>query len=104
MGDSLSPNLLTTLDGHSISWGNIAKQERKETHQSEDGSYGLRVYKDGPESWHTSWSAETATHVGVSENSDAFRLLVGWIRLKAQFGRTSDTRSFDRYFEKKILW
>ena len=101
VGDSLSPNLLATLDGHSISWGNIAKQERKETHQSEDGSYSLRVYKDGPENWHTSWSAETATHVGVFENSDAFRLLVGWIREQAQFGRTSDVRSFDRYFEKK---
>ena len=101
VGDSLSPNLLATLDGHSISWGNIAKQERKETHQSEDGSYSLRVYKDGPENWHPSWSAETATHVGVFENSDAFRLLVGWIRQQAQFGRTSDVRSFDRYFEKK---
>ena len=101
VGDSLSPNLLATLDGHSISWGNIAKGERKEIRRSEDGTYGLTVYKDGPENWHTSWSAETATHVGVFENSDAFRLLVGWIRLKAQFGRTSDVRSFDRYFEKK---
>ena len=100
-GDNLSPNLLATLDGHAINWGNIAKQERKETYQSKDGTYGLKVYKDGPESWETSWSAETATHVGGSEDSDAFRLLVRWIRQGAELGRTSDVRSFDRYFEAK---
>ena len=101
IGDCLSPNLLATLDGHAISWGNLAKQERKETYQSKDGTYGLRVYKDGPESWKTSWSADTATHVGASVDSDAFRLLVRWIRQAAELGRTSDVRSFDRYFEPK---
>ena len=101
VGESFSPNLLATLDGYALSWGNIAKGERKEIRQSEEGTYGLTVYKDGPESWHTSWSAETATHVGGSENSDAFRLLVRWIRQGAEMGRTSDVRSFDRYFEAK---
>ena len=100
-GDILSPNLLATLDGHAVGWGNIAKQKRKETHQSKDGTYGLRVYKDGPESWQPSWSAETATHVGGSENADAFRLLVRWIRQGVELGRTSGVGVFDRYFEKK---
>ena len=99
--ETLSPNLLVILDGYAIRWGNIAKQERKETHQSKDGTYGLSVYKDGPEGWQVSWSAETATHVGGSENSDAFRTLVLWIRQGAELGRTSDIRAFDRYFEAK---
>ena len=99
MGDSLSPNLLATLDGHAISWGNIGKRERREIRQSKDGTYKLTVYKDGPQSWQASWSAETAAHVGASENNDAFRLLVRWIRQGAELGRTSDIRSFDRYFE-----
>ena len=101
--NSLLPNLLATLDGHAISWGNIAKQERKETRQKEDGTYSVYVYKDGPEGWQHSWSAETATHVGVSEseNFDAFRTLVRWIRQGAELGRTSDIRAFDRYFEAK---
>ena len=101
LGESLSPNLLVTLDGYAIRWGNIAKGERKEIHQSKDGTYGLTVYKDGPESWQVSWSAETATHLGGSTNSDAFRMLVRWIWQGAELGRTSDIRSFDRYFEEK---
>ena len=103
VGDSLSPNLLATLDGHAISWGNIAKQERKERYQSKDGTYGVRVYKDGPEGWETSLSAETATHVAVSEseNFDTFRVLVRWIKRGAELGRTSDVSSFDRYFKEK---
>ena len=101
LGESLSPNLLVTLVGYAIRWGNIAKGERKEIRQSKDGTYGLTVYKDGPESWQHSWSAETATHLGGSTNSDAFRMLVRWIRQGAELGRTSDSRSFDRYFEPK---
>ena len=41
VGDTLSPNLLATLDGHALNWGTITKQERKETYQSKDGTYGL---------------------------------------------------------------
>ena len=99
IGEILSPNLLATLDGFAIRWGSIAKAERKEKLQSTDGRYGLRVYKDGPEGWNASWSAETATHVGGSKLSDPFRMLVRWIRQGAELGRTSDVRSFDRYFE-----
>ena len=101
LGESLSPNLLVTLDGYAIRWGNIAKGERKEIRKSIDGTYGLTVYKDGPESWQVSWSAETATHLGGSTISDAFRMLVRWIKQGAELGRTSDIRSFDRYYEEK---
>ena len=97
----LLPNLLVTLDGYAIRWGNIAKAERKEVRQSKDGTYGLSVCKDGPEGWQVSWSAETATHLGGSKVSDPFRMLVQWIRQGAELGRTSDIRSFDRYFEAK---
>ena len=99
--DCLSPNLLVSLDGYTIGWGNIAKEERKETYQAEDGTYGVKVYKDGPESWRLSWSAESATSVVGFMNSDSFRLLIRWIQTAADQGRTSDARSFDRYFERK---
>ena len=101
VGNSLSPNLLATLDGHAVSWGNIARQERRETHQGENGLYVLTVHKDGPEVWQVTAAAETATNVGGYKNSDAFRLLVLWIRQWAESGRTSGVRSFNRYFEEK---
>ncbi len=101
LGERLSPNLLATLDGYAIRWGNIAKGERKVIRQSKDGTYGVTVYKDGPERWQVSWSAETASHLGGSTISDAFRMLVRWIRQGAELGRTSDIRSFDCYFEEK---
>ena len=99
--ESLVPNLLVTLDGYVVRWGKIAKGERKEVRKSADGTYGVTVYQDGPEGWQESWSAATATHVGGSEPSDAFRLLVRWMRQGAELGRTSHVRSFDRYFEEK---
>ena len=99
--DCLSPNLLVSLDGYAIYWGNVAKEERKETIQSKDGNYGVRVYKDGPEGWSSSWSAESATFVRGGMNSDPFRLLIRWLKIAADHGRTSDARSFDRYFERK---
>ena len=101
VGENLSPNLLVTLDGYVIRWGNIGKGERKEIRQSKDGTYGLSVHKDGPKGWQEKWSAENATHVGGSRTSDAFRWLVRWIRQGAEVGRTSHVRSFDRYFESK---
>ena len=96
-----SPNLLVTLDGFAIRWGNIEKGERKEIRRPEDGTYGVTVYKDGPKSWKEKWSAETATHVGGSSYSDVFRMLVRWIRQGVESGRTSHVRAFDRYFESK---
>ena len=98
-----APNLLLTLDGHIVNWGKIAKGERREVRQSADGTYGLTVHKDGPEGWHSSWSAQTATHAGGSERPDTFRALVRWIRQCAEFGRTSHVRSFDRYFDEKAV-
>ena len=101
MDESLVPNLLVTLDGYVVKWGKIVKGERKEVRKSTGGTYGVTVHKDGPEGWRTSWSAAMATHLGGSEESDAFRSLIRWIRQRVEFGRTSDVRSFDRYFEAK---
>ena len=55
----LLPNLLVTSDGHVVGWGEIAR--------SAAGTYGVRVYKDGPEGWQPSSSAAMATHVGGFE-------------------------------------
>ena len=64
-------------------------------------SLNLTIPKDGPEAWQDSWSAGTATYAGGSGPPDPFRMLVRWIRQGAELGRTSDARSFDRYFEEK---
>ena len=98
---SVVPNLLVTLDGHAVRWGQVAKGERKDVRKSAAGTYGVTVHKDGPEAWQDSWSAETATHAGGSGPPDPFRMLVRWIRQGAELGSTSDVRSFDRYFEEK---
>ena len=101
MDEKLVPNLLVTLDGYTVSWGKIARGERKEVYKTAAGTYGVRIHKDSPQSWQVSWSAQTATHAGGSKRSDPFRMLVRWIRQGAELGRTSDVRSFDRYFEER---
>lgn len=97
----LLPNFLASLDKFVIMWGNIANQERRETYRSENGTFGVRVFRDGPERWQTSWSTENATHVGGSEDPEPFRSLVYQIRQVATLGRTSDVSSFDHYFKAK---
>ena len=102
--ERLLPNLLVTLDGYAVRWGKIAREERKEIRKSsEHGTYGMTVYKDGPERWQESWSAATATHVGGSEQPDAFRMLIRWIRQRVELGRTSHVRAFNRYFEANSM-
>ena len=101
-GDCLTPNLLVSLDGYTIGWHNIVKEERKEIFQAKDGTYGLKVYKDGPEKWQASLSAESATSVLGIKDSDTFRVLIRWLKRAAERGRTTDPRSFDRYFEQKL--
>ena len=101
--ECLLPNLLVTLDGFAVRWGKVAKKERKEVRKSASGTYGVTVYRDGPERWQESRSGATATHVGGSEPPDPFRMLIRWIRQSAELGRTSHVRSFDRYFEAKSI-
>ena len=97
--ESILPNLLLTLDGYVVNWSKIARGKRDEVFRSARGTYGVAVHRDGPKSWIPSVSAATATHIGVSEQSDTFRLLIRWIRQAIELGRTSHIRSFDRYFE-----
>ena len=66
---SLLPNALVTLNGYFVCWGEIAKAERKEIKKSDDGTFGVRVYKDGPEGWHNLSSAKNATHAGGAKYS-----------------------------------
>ena len=99
--EALAPNVIVTLDGYAVRWGKVAKGKSEEIHKTADGTYGVTVRRDGPERWEESWSAETGTHLGGSEMDDVFRMLVRWIRQGVEMGRTSDIRSFDRYFETK---
>ena len=101
MDETLAPNLIVTLDGYAVRWGKVAKGKREEIHKTAGGTYGVTVRRDGPEGWEELWSAETGTHLGGSETGDVFRMLVRWIRQGVERGRTSDIRSFDRYFEGK---
>ena len=98
--EHLVPNLAMTLDGYAVRWGKIAKQTRDEIRKDERGNYGLTVHHDGPEVWQESWSAEGATHAAGSEDTEVFRMLIRWLWRCADQGRTSDVRSFDRYFEQ----
>lgn len=100
VGHTVSPNLLGTMDGHVLSWGNMAKQKSEEVHRSDSGTYGVTVYHDGPVSWQPARSSQTGSQVGGYTDADAFRLLVRWIRQAVEIGRTSDIRSFDRYFDE----
>lgn len=99
LGNALSPNLLLTLDGFAVRWGKMAKEEREKIGRSQDGTYNLTTYRAGPERWEASLSSETATHAVGTEVSEAFRMLVRWLRLWARVGRTSAVESFDCYFE-----
>ena len=101
MGLPLSPNLLGTMDGHVVSWGNMAKQKRREVARSGSGTYGVNEYHDGPLSWQPARSSQAGSQVGGYTDADAFRMLVRWIRQAVEIGKTSDIRSFDRYFEEK---
>ena len=99
---ALAPNLLVTLDGYLVRWGNVGKAERKEIRKpSGSGTYGLTVHKDGPVGWADSWSARNANYLGISQVPDVFRMLVRCIRRGTEDGRTSHIRAFDRYFEPK---
>ena len=97
----LAPDLLACLDGSVIQAGNIARQERQERYKHEDGTYGVRVFRDGPECWQSTWAAEDASHVGGSKQNDSFRTLVNCMRQAAYQGKTSDVKAFDRYFVEK---
>ena len=99
MDETLAPNLLVTLDGFAIRWGKLSKRKREEIHKTANDTYGVTVYRDGPEEWEDVWSAQSGTYLGGSEQSEVFRMLVRWIRQGVGSGRTSDIRSFDRYFE-----
>ena len=54
MDETLAPNLIVTLDGYAVRWGKVAKGKREEIRKSADGTYGVTVYRDGPEGWQES--------------------------------------------------
>ena len=101
VGDRLSPNLLVTLDGITFRWGKVTKERPGEIVSSDDGKYSLRVRHDGPQTWKTDWSAESATHLGSVGADDSFRVLIQWARQIFRRGRTSDASALDRYFDSR---
>ena len=55
---------------------------------------------DGPARWAPSWSAQNAELLSYSEERESFRALIRWVYEIFRTGKTSDVRSFDRYFLK----
>ncbi|MDE0419559.1 MAG: hypothetical protein OXK76_01550 [Gammaproteobacteria bacterium] len=98
-GDDLCPNLLLTLDGCFVRWASLKRGKRNEVGQSDDGTFTLKVFRDGSPRWEPSWSAVAGTHLICTEETEPFRQLLRWLRMIVQEGRTSAVESFERYFE-----
>ena len=97
----VSPDLWVSLGGSVISAGNLSKRERQEKYKTDQGTYGVRVHKDGPQGFQATWATEDAALLGGSVHSDPFRTLVNWMRRAAYAGRTSNVKAFDRYFDQR---
>ena len=95
--DALSPNLLVTLSGITLSWGSITDQRPGEV-RKQDGKYALVVAHGGPPRWKPQWSAQAGDHLRLLRGDDGFRFLVRHIREIYLQGRTSPVSSLDRYF------
>lgn len=102
VGDSLSPNLVAILNGGILTWGNITKEKLRETKWSDQRKGYILEERDGKRNeWKVSWSAQKADWFQYSQEEDAFRTLIRWINQIYREGKTSDARSFDRYFLQK---
>ena len=96
-GDALSPNLLVTLTGITLSWGSITDERPGEV-RKRDGKYSLVVARGGPPRWKPQWSAQSGDHLRLLRGDDGFRFLVRHTREMYLQGRTSPVSSLDRYF------
>ena len=97
-GDALAPNLLVTLNGIALSWGNVTDEQPEVVKM--DGTYVLSVPRGGPPRWQDTLSAQTAECMGL-RRGDGFRFLVRRIRDIHYRGRTSAISSLDRYFRSR---
>ena len=97
-GDALAPNLLVTLNGIALSWGNVTDEQPEVVKM--DGTYVLSVPRGRPLRWQHTLSAQTAECMGV-QRGDGFRFLVRRIRDIHYRGRTSAISSLDRYFRSR---
>ena len=96
-GDVLSPNLLVTLSGITLSWGSITDERPGEV-RKQDGRYVLVVARGGPPRWKPQWSGQAGDILRLLRADDGFRFLVRHIREMYLHGRTSPVSSLDRYF------
>ena len=96
-GDALSPNLLVTLSGITVSWGSVTDERPGEV-RKQDGRYVLAVERGGPPRWKSQWSAQTGDMLRLFSGDDALRFLVRHIREIYHQRRTSPVSCLDRYF------
>ncbi len=99
--DALAPNMAVVLTGGLLTWGKITKRRVEKTGPDNTGTYGMRVFQDGPSRLEPAWSAQSAQVLSYSEELEPFRSLIRWIYETYRTGQTSDARAFDQYFLPK---
>ena len=101
-GNQSSPNMVAVLGGGLLTWGNLAKVKHRETKWfDQTNSFGVSETTGTDIGWETRWSAQGSSLFRYSQEEEAFRTLVRWIRELYRTGKTSDSRAFDHYFLRK---
>ena len=101
-GDQFSPNMVAILGGGLLTWGNLEKVKRRETKWFEkNNTYGVVETTGNEVGWRVSWSAQGSSLFRYSQDEEAFRVLVRWIRELYRTGKTSKAEAFDHYFQPK---
>ena len=102
IGEQLSPNIVAILKGGLLTCGNFTRVKQREIKWSEQRkTYGVTETSGNDIVWEVSWSAQNSSLISYSQEEEAFRALVRWIRLLYREGKTSDASAFDHYFQKK---
>ena len=102
IGERLSPNMVAILKGGLLTCGNFTKVKQREIKWFEQSkTYGVTETSGNDIAWEVSWSAQDSSLIRYSQEEEAFRALVRWIRLLYRHGKTSDASAFDHYFQQK---
>ena len=104
IGEELSPNIVVILKGGLLTCGNFARVKQREIRWSEQNqTYGVTETTGNDILWEVSWSAQDSSLISYTQEAEAFRALVRWIRVLYRAGKTSDASAFDHYFQKKSI-
>ena len=94
---SLSPNIVTVLEGGLLTWGKFKDRHFQKHWNDKSGTYGMTEKDDNQIRWEPVILAKDADSFCHSQESDPFRSLIRWIREVHRTGITSDSKAFDEY-------